>query len=114
MRGGGYSANRLAKAIGVPQTTLSRQLRLKAVPLESLEKAATVLGVDIQELLGIAESGDLPAADLAQLREDLRVIQVRAGSAIRLLDRALLGRGETGDLPPESLEAPIEGDRGVA
>src|SRR5688500_3146225 len=78
------SANRLAGRIGVPQTTLSRQLRLRSVPLDILEKAAAELGVEIAELLSDGSDEETPEQAVAQ--SDVEAEVERVFGIVRLVD----------------------------
>jgi transcriptional regulator with XRE-family HTH domain len=45
----GYSANQIAKATGVPQTTLSRFLRGEDMSVHRAAKIAAYLGLELRE-----------------------------------------------------------------
>lgn len=44
------SATRMAADLGIPQTTFSYQLRSGTVPLETIERAAGIMGIDPRDL----------------------------------------------------------------
>jgi transcriptional regulator with XRE-family HTH domain len=94
MQQAGYSANRLAAEIEVPQTTLSSQLRRKAVPLPVLEKAAAVLGVSITWLL---DDGTGAEDELAELESDESDAAVREVLERAQVIRTLKTSGPAGD-----------------
>jgi hypothetical protein len=67
----GVSANGLSKQLSMPQTTLSSQLRRRAVPLDVLERAAPIVGVGVEDLLSppVENGGEPEEADMGDRLE---------------------------------------------